>query len=232
MALKDYKGIFKTDILQLKKSYNPFWDYYIFDFNINNSNWETWEHAFFISPKKLKKDRWFRPLSIASNQEEWIMRVATKINKTPSEFKKFLKNMKPWDDIKIRWPFWSFKLQDNTSAILLIAGWIGIAPIRALLNKVKNDTKREIVLLFSSNDGYIFKDEFDEIMKNNSQIKIHYLTSREELSMLTNKYSNKFQNSAYYYLSWTIPMIKSVTKNLKDNNIKNNRLFNDPFYWY
>lgn len=232
MALKDYKWIFNTDILQLKQSSNPFWDYYIFDFNTNNSHWETWEHAFFILPEKVAKDRWWRALSLASNQEEWIMRVATRIGDNPSVFKKYLKNMKPGDDIKIRGPFWTFKLQDETSPIVLIAGWIGIAPMRALLDRVKHDTKRDIILLYSSNDWYLFKADFDEIMKNNTKVTIHYTTGRHELSTLINQYSTQYQNSGYYYISGTPDMIKWVTKSLKSNNVKSNRLLNDPFYGY
>jgi predicted ferric reductase len=232
MALKDYKWLFNTDILQLKQSSNPFWDYYVFDFTTNNSTWETWEHAFFILPEKIAKDRWFRPLSIASNHEEWIIRVATKISDSPSEYKKYLKSMKPGDIIKIRWPFGSFKILNETSPIVLIAGWIGIAPMRALLDRVKNDTNRDIVLLYSSNDWYIFKNEFDEIKKNNKKVTIHYITWRNELSTYINQYSSKYQNNGYYYLSGTIPMIKSVTKTLKTNNISGKRLLNDPFYGY
>ena len=230
MALKDYKWIFNTDILQLKQSSNPFWDYFVFDFSTNDSVWKTWEHAFFILPEKVSKDRWWRALSIASNHEEWVMRVATRISKTPSAFKKYLKNMKPGDDIKIRWPFWNFKLQDETSPIVMIAGWIGIAPMRALLDRVKDNTSHDTILLYSSNDWYLFKDEFDAIMKNNSKITIAYTTWRHELSALINEYTTKYQNNGYYYISGTPDMIKWVTTSLKSNNVTSKNILNDPFW--
>lgn len=232
MALRDYKWIFKTHMLVLKDSKNLFWDYYIFDFEIGNLTWETWEHAFFIAQEKLEKDRWWRALSIASNHKEWIMRVATRISNTPSNFKKYLKNMKTWDKMKIRGPFGTFKIQDKTSPIVMIAWGIGIAPMRALLDRVKNETHQDIVLLYSSRDWYAFQEEFNEIAKNNIRIKLHYISWRDELNIYIQQYSNQYKNSWYYYLSWTPNMIKWVTKTLKDNNIKNNRLLNDPFYGY
>jgi hypothetical protein len=38
------------------------------------------------------------------------------------------------------------------------------------------DSKREAVLLYSSNDGYLFEDEFNDIVRNNPNIKLVYIS--------------------------------------------------------
>ncbi len=231
MALNDYKWVFKTDIIELVKSENPFGDYYVFDFKAPNSKWFTWEHWFFSLTEKIK-DRWWRALSIASNPEEGIMKVATKIGNKPSQFKAKLKSMKKWDTIKLRGPFGNFKIQDQSSPIILIAWGIGIAPMRAFLEKLKHNTSREVILLYSSHDWYLFQEEFNEIEKNNDTITLHYLTGRQELSKYIKNYALQYSNRWYFYISGTLDMIKWATNTLTENKITKKRILNDPFYGY
>lgn len=231
MALSDYKWLFRTDTIELVSSENPHGDYYTFDFKAPNSTWITGEHGFFSLTEKIKSKSW-RAFSVASNQEEGIIKIATKIGDKPSEFKQILKNMQVGTQMKLRGPFGSFRIQDESSPIVLIAGWIGIAPMRAFLDRLKHDTSREVVLLYSARDGYLFEDEFNQIAQNNPSITLHYLNNRQELTRQIKKYSIKYADTAYYYLSGTIPMIKWATDVLTQNNISKKHILNDPFYGY
>lgn len=230
MKLADMKGIFHSDTLTLKASENPFGDYWIFDFDAGENTWITGEHALFTVPGEYKWKKW-RAMSIASNHEEGIVKIGTRISDTPSTYKTALKNLKVWDEVKMRGPFGWFKLQDDTSPVIMIAGGIWITPFRALIDRL-HDAHREIVLLYSSRDWYLFKDEFDEISWQNPNIKIHYISGRDELKDFTDRYAQKHRNNADYFISGLPKMIASVKKNLKSHWIKGNNIFNDSFYGY
>ena len=72
------------------------------------------------------------------------MQIATKIGDNPSSFKHHLKNLTPGDRVQLRGPFGWFKIQDQSSPIIFIAGGVGIAPIRALLKELEEQKSREI----------------------------------------------------------------------------------------
>lgn len=230
MKLSDLKWLFHTDDLIFQKSENPFWDYWIFDFDAWKNTWKTWEHALF-SLKEDFKWRKFKALSIASNDDEWIIKVGTKISESPSEYKKNLINLKKWDKVKMRWPFGSFYLQDQTTPVIMIAWWIWITPFRAMMLRLRS-TKKEVVLLYSSNDWYLFEEELNNITKNNSKIKIQYISDRKQLELLINDYAEKYKNNAYYFISGLPKMIKTVRNNLKKYDVKSKNMFNDSFQWY
>lgn len=200
----------------------------IFDFKAWNNVWKSWEHALFSVNADYKWSK-MRALSIASNHEEWILKFATKISDKSSEYKKYLMTLKAGDKIKMRWPFGWFYLQDETTPVVMIAWGIWITPFRSIMLSLK-DSKREAVLLYSSNDGYLFEDEFNDIVRNNPNIKLVYISWRKELEEHINNYIVMFNNNAHYFISWAPEMIKSVKKNLKNKWVRN--IFSDLFYWY
>ncbi len=66
--------------------------------------------------------------------------------------------------------------------ILLIAGGVGITPIRALIEQLAKNNKN-LVLLYSARrtNQIIFKQELEDLAKKYSNnLKVHYITSEEE----------------------------------------------------
>lgn len=232
MKLSDFKWLFHSDILTLKSSSNPFWDYWVFDFDTGTStSWEAGEHGIFTFPEKIAKKQ-MRPMSIASISDEWVVKIGTRTGSDPSLWKQKITSMKPGDKIKIRGPFGPFKVQDKSSPVVMIAGGIWITPFRAIMKQLEVDTSRDIVLLYSAREGYLFKDEFDAIAKKNPRVKNHYITGREELGKYVSKYAEKYWNEGYYFSSGTPEMIKTIKNHLSENGIFKNRMLSDSFHGY
>lgn len=171
-------------------------------------------------------------MSIASTHDEGIVKIGTRMGETPSTWKQKISSMKPGDKINIRGPFGPFKIQDQESPVVMIAGGIGITPFRAILKQISTEKQRDIVLVYSSNEDYLFKAELDAIAKNNDKITIHYVSGREEVSSLIAEYAKKYSNDGYYYISGAPSMIKSIQSQLKENGITKKRILNDSFQGY
>lgn len=230
MKLSDFKGIFRKNILTVASIENPYEDYYQIKLNTNNLKWIPGDHAIFTLPNQRVSGKKFRAFSIASTPEENTMLLGTRTGKEISSFKKALINLKPGDPVKVTGPFGWFKLQDDHSPIVLIASGVGITPIRALLKEIQND--RPISLIYSSKDFYMFGDELDALSESNPNMTLIKTSQRDETTKHINESIDKYKNKAYYYISGSVPMIKSVKQNMKDKNIKGKRIINDPFYGY
>lgn len=146
-------------------------------------NWKAGQHGIF-SFKNAKLDgRNSRLFSVASCSDEKIITIATNIGENPSEFKTKLKSMEIGDSISLRGPFGGFFISDYTKDIALIAGGIGITPMRSILKglEYKNVTGKVTLFYIDSKKEYVFKDELDQIENNSSNISILYLADRKKL---------------------------------------------------
>lgn len=232
MKLRDFKGLFKTEKLKFISAENVFGDYYVVRMKPGkNTNWRPGEHAIFTLPKRKVRGKKWRAFSVTSTQEENVIQIGTRTGEVVSSFKDTLFNLPKDATVKMRGPFGWFVEQDESSPMVLIAGGVGITPIRALLLSMK-DVKKKVHLIYSSSESFLFKDEIDVVAQNNKSISISYVNTLEETKAEIAKTSKKLGNKAFYYISGSPSMIKGVKKDIKKLGIKGRRIINDPFFGY
>jgi len=233
MKLSDFRGVFNKSIARVESVRNVYGDYYEIRMTPENDlSWQAGEHGVFRLPDRNVKGKSFRAFSLASIPSEKIIILGTRTGKEISSYKREMISMQKGERILINGPFGWFKIQDNSSPIVMIAGGVGITPIRALLKKLEDDERRSIELIYSSSDYYLFNDDIHKIISNNSKIVLHKTSSREETQELIDVLAIKYMNSAYYYISGARPFIKGVKGQLVNKNIIKKRIINDPFFGY
>jgi NAD(P)H-flavin reductase len=132
MGLTDYLGALKTHQVSFIEAKEVSDGYYQVLLESQNIDWKPGEHAIFIIDDQGIEGKNWRALSIASIKEENVIMLAMRSIGEMSAFKRTLINLKKGDQVKMRGPFGSFTLKDETTPIVLIALGIGITPIRAL----------------------------------------------------------------------------------------------------
>lgn len=233
MRFSDFKGLFEKSTITVENIDNPYEDYYVIDFKPGHArNWLAGEHGIFSIPEQKISGKKWRAFSVASIPEEGIIRIGTRTGKEISSFKDKLIHLKKGDKVSMRGPFGWFKIQEDLAPIVLIAGGVGITPIKALLEQLKDATSREIVLIYSSKEYYLFEEALKAIEKSNDQVKIIFTENRDETSEAVDARATVFANEAYYYISGAPTFIKGVKSALKDKGINSSRIINDPFMGY
>ncbi len=158
--------------------------------------------------------------------------IGTRTGQQVSRFKKHLSHLQPGEKVAIRGPFGWFKIQDDTDPIVMIAGGVGVTPVRAIVKTLESDKSREIIVIHSSNDYHLFGENFANITSQNDKIKLIQTASKDETQKAIKEAVSQFGNRAYYYISGDMPVIKAIKKDLKNRGISKKRMINDPFLGY
>lgn len=233
MKLSDFRGLFKTKELEVESIENPYGDYYTIKLKIlSDYTWIPGEHGIFkLKGKNVVGKKW-RAFSVASISEEGFLLLGIRTGERVSSFKSELLSMKKGEKVSVRGPFGWFKVMDQTSPIVMIAGGVGITPIRAIVKSIENETSRPVHILHTSREFHLFADEFKTISEQNSLVQLDTLNSSSELKSSLDLLLKKYGNAAYYYISGSQSFIKSMTKQITDEKVKKNKIINDPFIGY
>lgn len=230
MKFEDIKGVFKKHELSIESIDNPYGDYYTVRIkNDTDVNWAPGDHAMITLPGKKIQGQKYRMFSVASVPNEGVLLLGTRTGKEKSSFKKALLEMEAGEKISIRGPFGWFKLQDETSPIVLFASGVGVTPIRSLLKQLEFNTNRPVEVVYSSSQYYLFGNEIEEIAVNNPKINLYKLSSKEETTAQLEKLAQHYGNSAYYYNSGAPAVLKSVKEQYIKNGIHKKRIIADAF---
>lgn len=233
MKLSDFKGLFNRATLTIESVRNPFGDYYEIKMKAEPGlTWNPGEHGIFKLPgRKIEGKKW-RAFSVASDPGEGVMTIGTRTGKEISSYKKELISLKKGDKVAVTGPFGWFKIQDSVSPIVMVAGGVGITPIRALLKYLEKDVTRPVELVYSSSDHYLFMDEIEAIAASNKQITLYKTSSKEETARRVTELASKYKMHAYYYISGSQPFIGAIKKYITGKGVKGKRIINDPFFGY
>lgn len=233
MKLSDFKGVFKTRRLRFKRSYLGNGDQYVFEFYSDSLQWRPGEHGIFSMPDKSFGGKKWRAFSIASIPNEGIVRIATRIGDQPSEFKQALKSLSPGEKIKMRGPFGWFYRMDNTSPVVMVAGGVGITPIMSMIRQYQQDpTESEVNLIYVSSHEWLFKEELDAAMKENSKIKVTYLKGSDEVDLKLKSLVSRYGKSAYYFLSGAPRTTKALSDTIISSGISKKKIIIDSYLGY
>lgn len=234
MKLSYMKGIFKTHDLRFVSSENVFGDYFVIKLQTPYPmKWEPGQHGAFTLPgKKIKSGKPFRAFSVASIPSDNMILLGTHTGSVVSGFKQVLTHMHAGDIVRIRGPLGWFVIRDTTSPVVLLATGVGITPMRSILYSLKDDERRPIYLIHSSFNFHLFSDELKELAKNNSQMKLDFVSNREEFDEALSSVVAVLGQNALYYISGAPTIVKSIKKSLKDLGIKGRRIVSEAFLGY
>ncbi len=119
------------------------------------------------------------PFSLSSSPtEEDFVEFTKKL--TDSDYSKALRLFKPGSGAQIDAPYGTFTFQGEHQKIVLLAGGIGITPLRSMC-KYSADKRlnSSIILLYGcrTEDEIAFKAEFEEVQNQNQNFKVVFILS-------------------------------------------------------
>lgn len=231
---EDILPILKKHFVTLENKQQEVGDIFTFNFKFKeNVTWKPGQHGLFaVHHTKIKKAS--RMFSIASAPSEGIIKISMRIPPNPSEFKQALKEMEPGQTLAMRGPVGSFYFTDQRPT-LLIAGGIGITPMRALLKNYIGKRQlypQPVQLLYSDSRGELLYREDLDALATQRDIAIKYLKTRESFTEEMNKYITEQGNKSSYFISGPKPMVFSIKETLKEQGINGKNIKHDPFLGY
>ena len=235
MRLYDILGLFKNNKIKLVDKKSVANSNYLFSFKFKpDLEWKAGQHGMFkFKGEKLDGGN-FRPFSVASIKEEKIITILTKISDSPSGFKSKLKSMEFGDTITLRGPFGGFYISDYNRPMVMVAGGVGITPMRALLKDIdRKSILTDASLLYIDSSGeYAFKEELEIIKRDNPNISIHFLNDRKILDYKLSDLVNRHNNNATYFIAGSPNMVKDIRNKIEAKGIKSRNIINDSFRGY
>ncbi|MDF2547835.1 MAG: oxidoreductase [Anaerosolibacter sp.] len=235
--LKDFLPVFTKNRLIFSGKKQEGKDVVTFFFKSEKMiHWKPGQHGIFTFDNlKLSGKKW-RAFSVASTQDEGHVMISMHIPAKPSSYKEAFQNLKPGDTITMKGPFGPFYVEDISKPVICIAGGIGITPVRSILTSITQNKEagpKSMHLLYTSSNGeYFYKDEIDRMMNGRDDLYVQYISGREELNQALSTYMIQYGNDAYYYISGSEGMVKSIKEVLMKQGISKKNIKNDPFLGY
>ena len=123
-----------------------------------------------------------RHFTIASSPTENFIMISTRIRDTP--YKKRLSSLEEKrTKVKVRRPMGKFILhEDHSKPAVFLSGGIGVTPFRSMIKYVTDKQLPIKIVMFDSNrdeNNILYKNEFDEYLKINKNLKIIYAITGE-----------------------------------------------------
>ncbi len=177
-------------------------------------------------------DRWFT--NSAAPFENHV-RITTRITQDKgSSFKKMLTSLSIGKSVEISYLEGDFTLDDPSREHVFIAGGIGITPFRAILTQMNYEKKPiNVTLLYSNRDkNIVYKEELEEIAKNNPNLKIHYIFSPEHIDEKKIKELIPDLQKPMFFISGPEPMVDNLGNMLKEMGIPEDHIKQDWFPGY
>jgi ferredoxin-NADP reductase/nitrite reductase/ring-hydroxylating ferredoxin subunit len=161
-----------------------------------------------------------RHFSLASSPTEEKIIISTRIRDTP--YKKRLSSLEIGSKAKVSKPLGKFVLHDDYSKpAVLLSGGIGVTPFRSMIKYASAEQLPVSIVMFDSNrniSNTLYKEEFDECLNKNKNLKIIYtITEKEDDNQTSSAIGvNKEMKGERGRIDKAI-----LTKYLNDNEIKN-----------
>jgi len=232
--MTDIKKNIKIELKEIRQETS---DVYSFIFNRpEDFKWKPGQHGVFkFTDREINEGKDFRIYSFASINEEDMILFSTRIVDDPSEFKKNLLKLKPGDVMTVDGPMGKFTIKDYEKPSLVMAGGIGVTPIRALVKNIhKNKVKvNNIKVLYSDDRGeFAFTDTLNEAGNNSEGLEITFISDRNEFTEKIDAYAKEKQNDSLYYISGTPGMTSFFTEKLTGFGVDKGNIITDTFMGY
>ncbi len=183
------------------------------------------------------------PFTISSSPTERDYLEFTK-KLTGHPFSKALEALKVGDKVLIEAPFGEFTFKGEFDKIALIAGGIGITPLRCMIRyATDNQLKTNMILLYSNRyeDEIVFKNELEEMQKQNKNLKVVNTITRpsDKWKGFTGRINREMIQKVIpdymervFYICGPPKMVEAVVEILKGMNVSEKRIRYEYFPGY
>ncbi len=233
-------------VLTLKEKINVAQNTMLFNFGgVSNFSFIPGQYLEWTLPQHHMDSRGNRRyFSIASSPSEEL-KIAVRLYDKPSSFKRTLASMNPGDKIVASSLAGDFVMHANTEPVVFMAGGIGIAPFRSIVQDIIDKKIQANIIIFYSNktvSEIAFADLFQKAEANGVKI-IYSLTDEKSLpanwtgevghfnAEMIRKYVPDY-SSRRFYISGPQPMVQSIEKVLKNVPIRKDNIITDYFPGY
>jgi ferredoxin-NADP reductase len=177
-------------------------------------------------------DRWFT--NSAAPFENQI-RITTRITSDKgSTFNKKLISLMEGKTIEISNVSGDFIVEDLNQEYVFIAGGIGITPFRSIMKQFNHEKiKIKATLIYSNRDqNVVYKDDLEEVAKNNPDFKINYVFSPEHIDEEKIKELVPELKKPIFYVSGPEQMVDALAELLKKMGVSEDHIKGDWFPGY
>ena len=123
-----------------------------------------------------------RPMSLATSPTRPNLQYGVRLSDSP--YKRAFASLKAGDDVVVQGPFGDFVLDEERPA-LLVAGGIGVTPLKGIAEYVADRKLKIPVRLLYSNrteDEIVYRAELDELERRNPKFKVFHTLTGEKAS--------------------------------------------------
>lgn len=233
-----------TFLKKEKQSYDAYSIY--FDRKNLNFNFKAGQYLkLFLDIEKADARGSSRYFTISSSPtDKDYLTITTRIIK--SSFKLTLNFLKPGDKLKAFGPIGYFDFDPEINKdVVFIAGGIGVTPYHSLIRYIDfNDFSTKVTLLasFDLKKNAVFYNEFKEVERKNSAIKIIYSLTKENKSIpgfesgridenMIKKYVHNISFQKYF-ITGPQAMVENLYSMIKNLNISDEKIFKEDFPGY
>jgi ferredoxin-NADP reductase len=205
-------------------------DYFIFNFEMpKDLNYKEGQYGAFKHVDKEIDGRKVRAFTFASTNDEDVLKIATVISNSPSDFKAKMLDLKKGDTMTVDGPLGGFTLEQDKNAIFFAAG-IGITAARGMAMKLEelNNGKENILIHAEHREVYCFKEDF----KDFSNVLVKYENSGENMKDTAAIMANKYKNDSVYYVSGNPGFVTAVTTIIQGQGVDPNQIKFEKFTGY
>jgi ferredoxin-NADP reductase len=230
------EGVLKTKIV-LREIIRETSEIYSFVFEIpKDLEWVPGQHGIFrYAERDIAEDKGFRIFSLASVKEEGILMFSTRITGESTDFKQQLLTIKPGEVMTVEGINGKFKFEDYGRKACVMAGGIGITPVRALLMQLEQSgvEPEGISILYSDDRGeFAYEETLKALGEKISNLKVLLISDRSEFVDEIDGYAKANGNSSVYMISGTPGMNTFITDKLVNSGIDKTNIKTDIFMGY
>lgn len=175
-----------------------------------------------------------RFITIASAPFEKKVFITTRIEKSPSTFKKTLDNLPLGGEIELRRPDGDMYIESEKKTYVFTAGGIGITPFWSILKQLNFEKKKiKIILLYANkNKDFLFKKALEEFAKNNLNFKICYFISPQRIEKQNYLDLKINLKQSFFFTSGPENMIYQIEDLLKSIGVPRTKMRQDYYTGY
>lgn len=183
------------------------------------------------------QDRDTRIFTIASAPEDGCLMFTTRIAEPHTSFKDtLLRRLKPGDTMGVAAPLGSFAFHPGAyDKALLLAGGIGITPLRSLLRAYAEAPAAgyALTLLYSDDRGeFAYNGFWDELKQTVPALDIRLLADRDKFMADTDAYAKEHGNTTEYLIAGSPGMNRAFTERLTGLGVSADHIVTDVFHGY
>lgn len=201
--------------------------------------WRAGQHAVFglAGYTPAEGERANRVFTIASAPEDGFLMFTTRIAEQHTGFKEFLLHeIKAGDVVLIADAMGSFDIPtDRFGRTLILAGGIGITPVRSLLRHYGEAglAGHPVTLLYSDNRAeYCYGAFWEEMKGKMPALSVRFITSIEDFNAAADAYAAEYGDSSAYLIAGSPGMNNAFLERFRAQGIPEANLATDVFMGY